>query len=175
VKIFFAGATGVLGGRVVPQLIEATLAGGTRRYIQESFAPIYPGCGNQLIDENTPPHPAKYNRAVLDAECATRRFTQQGCMGITLRFAYLYGAGSPTTVATTQYAERGWGLIFGAPYAYYSRYRTTMLPMPWWRRWTCLPKSIMSVMTSRSCGANTSIRWPVYWGYHRPGSHRVGS
>jgi nucleoside-diphosphate-sugar epimerase len=101
-------------------LVEAAQAGGARLYIQESFAPIYPDCGDQWIDENTPPHPAKYNRAVLDAESATRRFTQQGGMGIALRFAYLYGPDSPATVATTRYAERGWGLVFGAPDAYYS-------------------------------------------------------
>ena len=101
-------------------LVGAALAGGVRRYIQESFAPIYPDCGDQWIDENTPPHPAKYNRAVLDAESATWRFTQKGGMGIALRFAYLYGPDSPTTVAKIRYAKRGWGLVFGAPEAYYS-------------------------------------------------------
>jgi nucleoside-diphosphate-sugar epimerase len=101
-------------------LVEAALAGGARRYIQESFAPIYPDCGYQWIDESTPPHPAKYNRAVLDAESATRRFTQQGGTGIALRFAYFYGPDSPSTLATVRYVERGWGLIFGAPDAYYS-------------------------------------------------------
>lgn len=99
---------------------EAALSGGVRRYIRESFAPIYLDCGDQWIDENTPPHPAKYDRVVLDTECVTRRFTQQGGMGIALRFAYLYGPDSPTTVATTRYAERGWGLVFGALDAYYS-------------------------------------------------------
>ncbi len=101
-------------------LVEAALAGGARRYIQESFAPIYPDCGDQWIDESTPPHPASYNRAVLDAEAATRRFTAQGGTGIALRFAYLYGPDSRTTLETIHYVHRGWGLVFGAPDAYFS-------------------------------------------------------
>jgi nucleoside-diphosphate-sugar epimerase len=88
-------------------LVEAALAGGARRYIQESFAPIYPDCGDQWIDESTPPHPASYNRATLDAEAATRRFTTHGGTGVALRFAYLYGPDSPATVATIRYAQRG--------------------------------------------------------------------
>jgi nucleoside-diphosphate-sugar epimerase len=32
----------------------------------------------------------------------------------------LYGPGSPTTAITIRYVECGWGLVFGAPDAYYS-------------------------------------------------------
>jgi nucleoside-diphosphate-sugar epimerase len=101
-------------------LLEAALAGGARRYIQESFAPIYPDCGDQWIDESTPPHAARYNRAVLDAESATRRFTERGGTGIALRFAYFYGPDSPMTLETVRYVQRGWAPVFGAPAAYFS-------------------------------------------------------
>ncbi len=49
-------------------LVEAALAGGASRFIQESFAPVYPDRGAQWIDEATPIAPVKYNRTVADAE-----------------------------------------------------------------------------------------------------------
>jgi nucleoside-diphosphate-sugar epimerase len=101
-------------------LVEAALAGGASRYIQESFAPIYPDCGEQWIDESTPAKAARYNRAVLDAEASTQRFTTRGFVGIALRFAYFYGPDSPMTLETIRYVQRGLAPIFGAPQAYYS-------------------------------------------------------
>jgi nucleoside-diphosphate-sugar epimerase len=100
-------------------LVEAALAGGASRYIQESFAPIYPDCGEQWIDESTPAKAARYNRAVLDAEASAQRFTAHGHTGIALRFAYLYGPDSPMTLETIRYVQRGLAPVFGAPQAYY--------------------------------------------------------
>ncbi|MEJ2710295.1 MAG: NAD(P)-dependent oxidoreductase [Anaerolineales bacterium] len=101
-------------------LVEAALAGGASRYIQESFAPIYPDCGDQWIDESTLAKAARYNRAVLDAETAAQRFTQEGRTGIALRFAYFYGPDSPMTLETIRYVQRGIAPVFGAPQAFYS-------------------------------------------------------
>jgi nucleoside-diphosphate-sugar epimerase len=100
-------------------LVAAALAGGANRYIQESFAPIYPDCGDQWIDESTPAKAARYNRAVLDAETAAQRFTAHGHTGIALRFAYLYGHDSPMTLETIRYVQRGLAPVFGSPQAYY--------------------------------------------------------
>jgi nucleoside-diphosphate-sugar epimerase len=101
-------------------LVAGALAGGARRYIQESFAPIYPDRGDQWIDEDTPTQAASYNRAVLDAEAATQRFTERGGTGVALRFAFFYGPDSATTLATVRSVRRGWAPVFGAPGAFFS-------------------------------------------------------
>ena len=49
-------------------LADAAMAGGASRFIQESFAPMYPDCGDEWIDEAVPPRPVRYNRSTLDAE-----------------------------------------------------------------------------------------------------------
>jgi nucleoside-diphosphate-sugar epimerase len=100
-------------------LAAAAIAGGARRYIQESFAPIYPDCGERWIDEQAPVQPAKYNRSVLDAEAAAARFTQQGGVGVALRFAFFYGPDSPALQDMARFVRRGWSPVFGAPGAYF--------------------------------------------------------
>src|SRR5437870_5527409 len=55
-------------------LMEAALAGGARRFIQESFAPIYPDRGEEWIDERVPVRPGRYNRGVINAEAAAEHF-----------------------------------------------------------------------------------------------------
>jgi nucleoside-diphosphate-sugar epimerase len=101
-------------------LVEAALAGGATRYIQESFAPIYPDRGDQWIDESVPPQPVRYNRSALDAEAATERFTQQGRTGVVLRFAFFYGPDSLFTLQMIRFVKLGWAPIFGAPDGFYS-------------------------------------------------------
>jgi len=101
-------------------LAEAAQAGGAKRFIQESFAPIYPDCGDDWIDEDASVKAARYNRAVLDAEASARGFAAQGGIGIALRFAYFYGADSPMTLETIRYVRRGLAPVFGAPEAFYS-------------------------------------------------------
>src|SRR5438094_5191554 len=39
-------------------LVDGALAAGAGRYVQESFAPIYPDCGSAWIDESVPVEPA---------------------------------------------------------------------------------------------------------------------
>ena len=73
-------------------LVQASLAAGVQRFIQESFAPIYEDGGDKWIDENWPLRPAPYNRTTLDAEHSAVHFTTQGHIGIIARFAGFYGA-----------------------------------------------------------------------------------
>jgi nucleoside-diphosphate-sugar epimerase len=56
------------------------------RFVQESFAPIYPDSGDRWIDESSPVRPAGYNRSVLDAESNVKRFARGGGAGVVLRF-----------------------------------------------------------------------------------------
>lgn len=105
---------------VSANLVAAALAGGAARYIQESFAPIYPDCEDRWINENTPMHPVKYNRTVLDAEAAAARFAQGGGNAVILRFAFFYGPDSAVTRQTISSVRRGFAPIFGASEAYFT-------------------------------------------------------
>ncbi len=46
-------------------LVDAAIATGAARFIQESFAPVYPDRGGEWIDERTPIAPVGYNRSVV--------------------------------------------------------------------------------------------------------------
>jgi nucleoside-diphosphate-sugar epimerase len=72
-------------------LVEAALAGGVGRFVQESFAPIYVDRGDLWIDEAWRVRPERYARTVLDAEQSVRRFIARGGTGIVLRFGAFYG------------------------------------------------------------------------------------
>jgi nucleoside-diphosphate-sugar epimerase len=101
-------------------LVEAALAGGAQRYVQESFAPTYPDCGDEWIDERTPIQPVAYNRTVLDAEASAGRFCQAGRVGVVLRFASFYGPDSDFIQAMFQLTRHGWLPVFGAPGGFFS-------------------------------------------------------
>jgi nucleoside-diphosphate-sugar epimerase len=100
-------------------LVDAALAGRVRRFIQESFAPIYAPGGDRWLDETWPQAAARYNRTVLDAERSAARFTEAGGTGIVLRFASFYG---PDDFARTfvRSIRGGWSPLPGSPDAYFS-------------------------------------------------------
>lgn len=99
---------------------EAARISGVRRFIQESFAPVYPDRGDEWIEERTPLQPVRYNQSILDAESAVTRFIDGGGAGVILRFAFFYGADSAFTHNTMQYIRRGWAPVFGSPTAFMS-------------------------------------------------------
>ena len=116
-RAFFPGAwaeTDRIRRKAAANLAGAALAGGAARFIQESFAPVYPDCGDRWIDERTPIRPARYNRTVADAEAAAQRFTQGGRVGVVLRFALFYGPDSGYTLDTVKFVRRGWAPTFGS-------------------------------------------------------------
>lgn len=100
-------------------LVDAALHAGATRFIQESFAPVYPDCGDRWIKEATPIQPASYNRTVSDAERATARFATNGGTGIVLRFGSLYGPDALTQEMIGM-VRKGWCPLPGSPSAYYS-------------------------------------------------------
>ena len=102
-------------------LLDAALAGETvRRFIQESFAPIYAAAGDEWVSESSRVEPARYNRSALDAEARAERFTRAGRMGVVLRFGLFYGPNDPSTTTLIQAVRRGWFPLFGRPEAYVS-------------------------------------------------------
>jgi nucleoside-diphosphate-sugar epimerase len=100
-------------------LVDAAIAAGVSRFIQESFAPIYADAGTRWVDETSPVRPASYNTTVLDAERSAQRFTAAGGVGVVLRFASFYGP-DPMLEAMVDIVRRGWSPIPGAAAAYWS-------------------------------------------------------
>jgi nucleoside-diphosphate-sugar epimerase len=97
-------------------IVDAALASGAERLIQESFAPIYEDGRDRWIDEGWPLRPGRYNRSVLDAERSAARFTEAGRTGVVLRFGFFYGpdAGG-ATLQVIAAVRRGWAPWFGSP------------------------------------------------------------
>ena len=102
------------------KLVDAALAAGVTRFVQESFAPVYPDCGDRWIDETERIAPVRYNRTVADAEASATRFSQHGGTGVVLRFAGFYGPDAFQTVAMMQAIRRGWAPMPGPPGAFVS-------------------------------------------------------
>jgi 2-alkyl-3-oxoalkanoate reductase len=101
-------------------LVDAALAEGVARFVQESFAPMYPDCGDEWIDEEVPPQPARYNVSTLDAERSAARFTHAGGTGVVLRFAGFYGPDAAHVPDLIRFARRGTFALPGRPEAYFS-------------------------------------------------------
>ena len=108
---------------VSANLAHAALANDVKTFIQESFAPIYADGGDAWLDEDAPIKPASYNRALLDAEDAVRRFTAHAsapCAGIVLRFGLFYGGDSSFTQDMIRAVRKGIAVAFGDSRGYVS-------------------------------------------------------
>jgi nucleoside-diphosphate-sugar epimerase len=101
-------------------LADAAIATGIARFVQESFALIYPDSGDRWITEETAPNAARYNRSVLDAERSAARITAAGGTAVALRFALLYGPGDAFAQQVLATVRRGWMPFFGRPDGYVS-------------------------------------------------------
>lgn len=101
-------------------LASAAIATRAKRFIQESFAPVYPDCGDDWIDESVSIQPSSYVESVRDAESAAEEFTKSGGSGVVLRFSMLYGPDSALTLDMVRYVKRGLAPIFGGGNAYMS-------------------------------------------------------
>ena len=97
----------------VPIMTAAARDASVGRFIQESFAPIYPDGGDGWITEDTPMQPVRYNGSVIDAEQAVRQFTDAGGVGIVLRFAAFYGPDSEQLPLMVKMVRRGWAPLPG--------------------------------------------------------------
>ena len=100
-------------------LVDAAIAAGVSRFIQESFAPSTKTAAKGWIDEIAPVRPAPYNRTILDAERSAARFAAYGGAGIVLRFAAFYGP-DQFLRDIVKVVKRGWSPLLGSPNAYWS-------------------------------------------------------
>jgi nucleoside-diphosphate-sugar epimerase len=101
-------------------LVDAAVAVGVSRFVQESFAPVYPDRGDQWIDETERIEPVRYNRTVADAEAAAARFSENGGSGVVLRFGAFYGPDAFQTAAMIDAVRGGWAPMPGPPNAFVS-------------------------------------------------------
>jgi len=101
-------------------VVDAALAAGVPRLIQESICFTYPDGGDRWLDERDPIDPPPGTDAVAVAEANANRFTDAGRIGIVLRFGSFYGAGSAHTDEFISLARHHIGPVAGRPQAYLS-------------------------------------------------------
>jgi nucleoside-diphosphate-sugar epimerase len=100
-------------------LVDAALAAGVSRFVQESFALSYADAGDAWIDETAPIRHARNSRTTQDAEESAARFGRSGRTAIVLRFAGFYGP-DPFFRQMLGALRRGWSPIPGPPSAYFT-------------------------------------------------------
>ncbi len=74
-------------------VVDAALAAGVLRLVQESVSMVYPDRGDEWIDEDVEPDPYPNSRGNLGAEASARRFGEAGGNSIVLRLGLFYGPG----------------------------------------------------------------------------------
>jgi nucleoside-diphosphate-sugar epimerase len=88
-------------------LVDAAKTAGVERFVQESFAPMYPGRGEDWIDEAVRVAPAPHSRTSLDAEASAARFCEGGGTGVVLRYAFFYGPDGSFAQDTIRLVRKG--------------------------------------------------------------------
>jgi nucleoside-diphosphate-sugar epimerase len=101
-------------------LAEAALAAGSARFIQESFAAVYPDRGDEWIDESVSIQPARYVESVRVAESAAEGFTARGGVGVVLRFSFFYGPDNSMTLDIVRLVRMGIAPSVGSPEGFMS-------------------------------------------------------
>ena len=101
-------------------VVDAALAAGVGRLVQESITFTYPDSGEEWIDESVPVDVPEAFGAVIAAESNAARFTAQGGIGVVLRFGLFYGNGSSHTDQFVAAARRHVAPVAGAPDSYQS-------------------------------------------------------
>lgn len=101
-------------------VVNASLAAGVGRVVQESITFMYPDRGEEWIDETVALDANVLGDAVIVAEANAARFTKEGGVGVVLRFGLFYGPGSESTDKFLAAARRHVGPVAGPPKAYQS-------------------------------------------------------
>ena len=101
-------------------VVDAALAAGVGRVIQESVCMLYPDRSDNWIDETTTPDRFPMAEGNLAAEANTARFTTAGGTGLVLRFGWFYGPGAAHSEQFYRLAKRHVAITMGRPDSYVS-------------------------------------------------------
>lgn len=101
-------------------LVDAAIAGGAARYVQESVAFLYEDGGSAWIGEEHPVRANSITASALQAEYQARRLLSHGRIAVVLRFGTFYGPDSHHTLAALRFARAGFGSMPGDRSAYMS-------------------------------------------------------
>ena len=101
-------------------VVDAALAAGVPRLVQESVSMVYPDRGDEWIDEAVEPDPYPNARGNLAAEASARRFTEGGGSGVVLRLGLFYGPGARHSEQFLAMARHHVVPLLGHPESYLS-------------------------------------------------------
>jgi nucleoside-diphosphate-sugar epimerase len=101
-------------------IVDAALAAGVERLVQESVSMLYRDHGANWVEEDAPIDRYPMARANLAAEANVHRFSKAGGTGIILRFGWFYGPGAAHSEQLFALARRHLGLVLGPPDSYVS-------------------------------------------------------
>lgn len=101
-------------------VVDAALAAGVPRLVQESVSMVYPDRGDGWIDEDVEPDPYPNTRGNLAAEASAMRFNEAGGIGIVLRLGLFYGPGAHHSEQFLAMARHHVVPLIGHPESYLS-------------------------------------------------------
>lgn len=90
-------------------LVDAALAAGVKRFVQESVVMLYSDGGGNWLDETAPTDDFPMARGNHVAEASARRFAASGGKGVVLRFGWFYGPGATHSEEFLNMARK-WGV-----------------------------------------------------------------
>ncbi len=105
-------------------LVDAALAAGAGRYVQESVSFLYADGGDGWITEEHPVAPTSITASAVDAEDQAQRLAAAGGTAVILRFGSFYGPDSGHTADALRLARRGFGTTPGPRDGYVSSVST---------------------------------------------------
>ena len=105
-------------------VVDAALAAGVPRLVQESVSMVYPDRGDEWIDEDVEPDPYPNARGNLGAEASATRFSEAGGSGIVLRLGLFYGPGARHSEQFLAMARHHLVPLMGHPESYLSSIHT---------------------------------------------------
>jgi nucleoside-diphosphate-sugar epimerase len=101
-------------------VVDAALAAGVGRVVQESVVMLYADGRDTWLDEDAPVERYPMAEGNLAAEANTRRFTGHGRTGVVLRFGWFYGPGAAHSEQMLAMARRHIVMTLGHPGSYQS-------------------------------------------------------
>lgn len=101
-------------------IVDAALASGVPRVVQESVSMLYPDRGSAWIDESVPTDVFPMARPNLAAEASANRFSDAGRTGVVLRFGWFYGPGATHSEQLLALARRHICVMMGSSDGYVS-------------------------------------------------------